>query len=389
MQYDALFQIEIKTASSLLYQCVKVIGRLGNNMFIYASSLGVASIDNRTMVIDQTNPLLRLFALHALINSNKKLCQKPAKKTTHTCCVFKSDLLKPEPKFSELFVGHYLQSWRYFSHVSGEVRSQFTAYGSTRKLAAQILLRSRKEVDLLKRDRITLVGLHVRHGDIARQTLRKFGYQLPPVSYYRRAIKWFLSRYPNTLFLVSSDNQDYAHMYIMTICGKIVSYNNNITSKLPSKQVYFDSAAKYNSNSIFPTHSQVNLSTTPYNKKKSKTGDKTGNVSTYDILEAKNDEKEQSMPFNVVDYNDGDYDRVAPVPGATCRYVGTHDPGLDMIVLANCDHVIMSSGTFGWWAGWLSGGHVVYYKHSARKGSHFGKEFDAKDFFPPSWIPLE
>jgi hypothetical protein len=39
--------------------------------------------------------------------------------------------------------------------------------------------------------------------------------------------------------------------------------------------------------------------------------------------------------------------------GATVSFGDGRDPILDMFALAGCDHVILSSGTFSWWAGYL------------------------------------
>jgi galactoside 2-L-fucosyltransferase 1/2 len=40
-------------------------------------------------------------------------------------------------------------------------------------------------------------------------------------------------------------------------------------------------------------------------------------------------------------------------------------PEVDLAILASCDHVIMSKGTFSFWAGWLSGGTAMYYRDNA------------------------
>ena len=60
----------------------------------------------------------------------------------------------------------------------------------------------------------------------------------------------------------------------------------------------------------------------------------------------------------------------------------------DFAILTRCHHVIMSTGTFGWWAAWLSGGTVIYYKDWPRHGSHLSKEVNTTDFFPPYWIGM-
>jgi hypothetical protein len=71
-----------------------------------------------------------------------------------------------------------------------------------------------------------------------------------------------------------------------------------------------------------------------------------------------------------------------------------HAPALDMAILAACDHMALTAGTFGWWAAYLGahrrGGDVVYYEdefvmgHPTNRGGNVVKT----DYYPPSWIPL-
>lgn len=72
-------------------------------------------------------------------------------------------------------------------------------------------------------------------------------------------------------------------------------------------------------------------------------------------------------------------------------FLQNNPPFIDMAVLSLCNHVIMSSGTFGWWAGWMSRGTVVYYKHLYTPGSIYASTFrngDVMDFIYPGWIGL-
>ena len=64
-------------------------------------------------------------------------------------------------------------------------------------------------------------------------------------------------------------------------------------------------------------------------------------------------------------------------------------PSTHIALLGSCDHVIMSTGTFGWWGGWWSGGKVVYYKHFPAKNSSLDRDFKAEDHFLPSWVGME
>ena len=70
------------------------------------------------------------------------------------------------------------------------------------------------------------------------------------------------------------------------------------------------------------------------------------------------------------------------------------EPIVDMCILATCDHMVLSVGTFGWWSAYLGahrhGGDVVYYKdefdmeHIISKG-----KVKQSDYFPLHWIEMD
>ena len=60
----------------------------------------------------------------------------------------------------------------------------------------------------------------------------------------------------------------------------------------------------------------------------------------------------------------------------------------DLAILSLCNHTIITVGTFGWWAGWLAGGTVLYYADFPARGSALQQEFNPKDFYPPRWKGL-
>ncbi|XP_059156897.1 galactoside alpha-(1,2)-fucosyltransferase 2-like [Physella acuta] len=64
-------------------------------------------------------------------------------------------------------------------------------------------------------------------------------------------------------------------------------------------------------------------------------------------------------------------------------------PEVHFSFLSVCDHGIVSAGTFGWWAAWLTGGHVVYYKRFPIPESYEAIGFVAEHYYPPSWIPVD
>ena len=67
-------------------------------------------------------------------------------------------------------------------------------------------------------------------------------------------------------------------------------------------------------------------------------------------------------------------------------FSGFKEPIIDLAILSLCDHVIISVGTFSWWAGWLSGGKVVYLKDFPLPGSKLDRNFNRDKYYCPDWI---
>ncbi|CAG5116810.1 unnamed protein product, partial [Candidula unifasciata] len=63
-------------------------------------------------------------------------------------------------------------------------------------------------------------------------------------------------------------------------------------------------------------------------------------------------------------------------------------PAVHLAVLSRCEHVIMSCGTFGWWAAWLANGQVIYYTNFFGNGS-LQQKVKVNQYYPPLWIGLD
>lgn len=77
------------------------------------------------------------------------------------------------------------------------------------------------------------------------------------------------------------------------------------------------------------------------------------------------------------------------IGGNDVVYSEGNNANVDMAILAESDHVIISTGSYSWWAGYLAKGEVVVYKHWPRPGSWLWSMFKPEDFFYPSWIQME
>ncbi|XP_060065204.1 galactoside alpha-(1,2)-fucosyltransferase 2-like [Ylistrum balloti] len=66
-------------------------------------------------------------------------------------------------------------------------------------------------------------------------------------------------------------------------------------------------------------------------------------------------------------------------------------PEVDFGLLVACNHTIMTVGSFGWWAGYLAGGDVIYFKYPVKDHTKARHQFDTNfsDYFHPDWIGME
>ncbi|XP_033730736.1 galactoside 2-alpha-L-fucosyltransferase 2-like, partial [Pecten maximus] len=63
----------------------------------------------------------------------------------------------------------------------------------------------------------------------------------------------------------------------------------------------------------------------------------------------------------------------------------SNDSFVDLALLSLTDHVIISTGTFGWWAGFLNKGHVFYFDWIPMNHSRYNR----KDYILPHWIGIK
>ncbi|XP_038170232.1 galactoside alpha-(1,2)-fucosyltransferase 1 [Arvicola amphibius] len=63
-------------------------------------------------------------------------------------------------------------------------------------------------------------------------------------------------------------------------------------------------------------------------------------------------------------------------------------PGKDFALLTQCNHTIMTIGTFGFWAAYLAGGDTVYLANFTLPDSEFLKIFRPKAAFLPEWVGI-
>ncbi|GIX84216.1 galactoside alpha-(1,2)-fucosyltransferase 1 [Caerostris extrusa] len=64
-------------------------------------------------------------------------------------------------------------------------------------------------------------------------------------------------------------------------------------------------------------------------------------------------------------------------------------PAEDLALLAECNHTIMTYGTYGFWGGYLSGGEVVYFTDFLKPNTDMTKTyFKYEKMYPPEWVGI-
>ncbi|KAL3847864.1 hypothetical protein ACJMK2_018755 [Sinanodonta woodiana] len=239
-------------------------GRLGNNMFQLAALLSCTNRLNITAIVPANELISSYFLFPRTGNINVS-----SFKTFHE---------------TNWTLSGYYQSWKYFYQYEHLIRKSFkfrpNIYEPAQQLVASLRVKNK-----------TVVGVHVRGGDMTIHENTILGYSTAPISYLHKSMNYFRERYNNTCFIIASDD--------ITLCKENIRGHNDIVFS------YFGNA------------------------------------------------------------------------------------GADLAPLSACDHVIMTSGTFGWWGAWLAGGDVVYFKRFPRAGSTREKAMCHQDYYLPHWIGME
>ena len=295
-------------------------GRLGNRLFQWASTLGLAARHNATAcfggVRTGTNPeTLFVGSFYggpgcpslrpcAMVTKGKRCWRLFAEQGSNR----HDELPLDSSPYTGIVPPGFLQSFRYFERITPLLRKRLRFKDKIQDAASQALYRLRKE-----RGQVSLVGVHVRRGDKTRDVSNAPGSRtilvMPSSAYFQEAMSWHRQR--NVHFVVVSDDPSWC--------------------------------------------------------------------------------KEQSM-FQARDVTVLEYRPAAEA----------------FAVLANCDHAIISIGTFGWWAGWLTGGAVTYFaeefnlthplswarpvgwrRRSGLAANHtYEPVIRRADYYPSRWIPI-
>ncbi|XP_059146562.1 galactoside alpha-(1,2)-fucosyltransferase 2-like [Physella acuta] len=258
-----------------------LVGRLGNQMFIYAAMLGIARTQNRIPLIVDGTLLEKAFQLNHIgrVNTTGWKTMVHSKHGTF------DPTFMNLPKINVILYGCF-QSWKFFVHVEDEIRREFTFHPNIHEKTTRFYGSLRQN----NTDTV-FVGVHVRRSDFLSAVNVNSGYGVPQMSYFINAINYIRRVVSNnTMFLVASDDMEWCK----------------------------------------------------------------GNFNDSDVKLLEPDSAENHLS-----------------------------------ILSRSDHVIISGGTYGWWAAWLTKGLKIYFNGFPSPGSKLIKNLKKADYYPKGWIALD
>ncbi|XP_059168890.1 galactoside alpha-(1,2)-fucosyltransferase 2-like [Physella acuta] len=265
----------------LYVKSASLYGRLGNQMFMYASLVGIARIQNRIPCVDDGRLITNAFNISFI----HRIDSTGWTAISLSRYGFFDKSFMNLPKVNVTISG-YFQSWKYFVYVKNDIRREFTFLPSIQEKTANFYRRLRKTNE----DTI-FIGVHVRRTDFVKNKNIVRGYGVPKRSYFIKAFDYMRNILSNnTMFLVASDDMEWCRQNL-----------NDTDVKL-----------------LEPDSAQNHMS-----------------------------------------------------------------------ILSSSDHVIISSGTFGWWCAWLTKGLTIYFKGYPSPGSQIGVDLNRADYYLPGWVGLD
>ena len=187
---------DIQTPNKSLLITYGPRGRLGNQMFQYASLLGIAASNNRTPFIRSNDggQMSRIFR----ITNIKPWKVTPAWSRIHedNFAKYDSHLFEFIPKGNVTLDG-FFQSFKYFQNVLSLVKKEFTFIEKVDKAAREMLHR-------LHNGSVS-IGVHVRRGDMTTSPYET----MPSRGYYHNAMDRMRNKYGNVTFFVASHSKEY------------------------------------------------------------------------------------------------------------------------------------------------------------------------------------
>lgn len=169
---------------------------LGNQLFFFASSFGLAKLSNKLLMLPTWNyqqyfnwPNFSFFTI-----------RRPNKHEGERCFHFDNTLLERIKDKSNVMINGYLQSEKYFENYSNELKDILT-------------FKEDLSIDY------PCIGIHIRRGDYINNPM----YHNLPIEYYKEAIKTFFPNWKDKIKIFSDDIEWCKHHFL----GENIEFSEN------------------------------------------------------------------------------------------------------------------------------------------------------------------
>ncbi|OWF40074.1 galactoside 2-alpha-L-fucosyltransferase 2-like isoform X2 [Mizuhopecten yessoensis] len=192
--------------------CTVFIGGLGNHMFMFATIFGLAAKKGMSVSVGKTDYLTKIFKLDLkLKDNNGGICKTYVGRGERLGCGYDEKMASFPPN-NNYRLGTYLQSWKYFYNASVALRKQFRFQDDTVEKKNKVIDLVLKKHNLTSRSNVTLIGVHVRRGDLVNH---RFGYMVASEDYLKKAVDYFKSKgYTNPLFIICSNDMKWTKTHM-------------------------------------------------------------------------------------------------------------------------------------------------------------------------------
>jgi galactoside 2-L-fucosyltransferase 1/2 len=211
----------------------ELVGRLGNQMFQYASALGIAhklgGTSGTACIVDTIQEDDLRSAKDDLINVCKgpfDICKNNVKQYTVVpeTAYAKYDI-KPfleEIKSSRIIEIEtdmdqgFLQSYKYFENIESIIRKKFKFNNDISKSVS-------KYINKKKKGGYKIIGLHARRGDHLSLGYMRF----PSTKYFDNAMNYFRKKYKKVKFVVATNNRSWASQIFQDKDTEVISHSKS------------------------------------------------------------------------------------------------------------------------------------------------------------------
>ncbi len=236
---------------------IQMMGGLGNQMFQYALyrqliSMGKeVKMDDRAGFVEdmQRDPELEVFGIDyerasrkeiiKMRDSSPALTAKVRRKLfgRHNNSYFEENKCFQSKIFDwdNIYLEGYWQSEKYFQDVGDELRQKFSIERLKNNPDKNFRLSKQSESYLWKIEQTQSVSIHVRRGDyLLPQNQELFG-SICTDHYYERAIKAIVERYPDCIFYVFTNDEEWSIEWLKKFAG---GKNKFINVEVPEHKDY-------------------------------------------------------------------------------------------------------------------------------------------------------